>query len=111
VDETIYNDFYNEVAGLYRGLNDLAKIAVAQLKPEVDALIRSRCTDDNTIQHLLDRLLDYAPYEDGLPLFKRLLRYYRPINPHSTANYIRYYKEMYEDEDECNDAEQIAGKF
>ena len=105
MDDSKYDAFYSEIAGLCRGLNNLGKIAITQLKPEVDALIHSRCTDDNTIQHLLDRLLDYAPYEDGLPLFKRLLRYYRPINPHSTANYIRYYKEMYGDEDESNDIE------
>jgi len=104
-DDAAYNAFYKEVAELCRGLNDLAKIAIAQLKPEVDALIRSRCTDDNTIQRLLDRLLDYAPYEGGLPLFKRLLRYYRYINPHATADYIRFYKEMYEDDDGNDDSE------
>jgi hypothetical protein len=100
MDNASSNTFYEEISELCRGLNGIAKIAIAQLKPEVDTVIRSGCKDDATIQRLLDRLLDYAPYEGGLPLYKRLLRYYYPINATSTANYIRYYKEMYEDEDE-----------
>jgi hypothetical protein len=76
-------------------INEIAKTALAQLKPEVDALIRSRCKDEHTIELLLDRLLDYAPYEGGLPVFKRLLRYYYPINPDATASYIMSYTPIF----------------
>jgi hypothetical protein len=98
--EATEKSFYKEVEGLAVSINELAKTALAQLKPEVDALIRSRCEDEHTIEHMLDRLLDYAPYEGGLLVFKRLLRHYYPINPDATASYIMSYKEMYDLDDE-----------
>jgi hypothetical protein len=97
--ETPDTSFYEDIKELARAINDLAKTALAQLKPEVDALIRSRCKDEHTIELLLDRLLDYAPYEGGLPVFKRLLRYYYPLNPGAVASYIDSYKEMYDSDD------------
>jgi hypothetical protein len=100
MDEAAENSFYKEVEGMAVAINELAKTALAQLEPEVEALIRSRCEDDHAIERLLDRLLDYAPYEGGLPVFKRLLRYYFPINPDATASYIMSYKEMYDSDDE-----------
>ncbi|MDP3928861.1 MAG: hypothetical protein Q8R57_07545 [Bacteroidota bacterium] len=64
--------------------------------PEVDTLIRNKIKDDKTIQLLLDRLLDFCGEEQMLSLFKKLCRYYWDINPQATADYIQYYREIYD---------------
>jgi len=64
--------------------------------PEVDTLIRNKIKDDKTIQLLLDRILDFCGEEQMLSLFKKLCRYYWDINPQATADYIQYYREIYD---------------
>ena len=75
----------------------LHRQAYRQYLPEVDALIKSNIKDDNTIQALLDRLLDFCGDEQMLLLFKKLCRYYWDINPQATAEYINLFRELFED--------------
>jgi hypothetical protein len=44
-------------------------------------------------------MLGFAGDKKILALYRKLCRYYFHINPQATAEYIKYYKEMY-DEDE-----------
>ena len=72
--------------------------AYYEYKPRVENLIISKETDDNTIQLLLDYLLDHACNDEVLLLYKKLCSYYWDINPRATADYINYYKEMWDNE-------------
>lgn len=85
-------------------LQQLARQQVAVYRPMVEEIILNKITDDNTIQRTLDKMLDFAFEEKMLLLYKKLCRYYWDINPQATANYINYYREMW-DEDSQN---QIA---
>jgi len=58
--------------------------------------IEKESKDENHIQRTLDYLLDFCFDEKMLTLYRRLCRYYWDINPHATANYIDYYREMYD---------------
>ena len=55
-----------------------------------------------TSKHTLDRLLDVADHPAGLKLFKRLCRYYYPIAPAATADYIHAYREMWDAEEKSD---------
>lgn len=72
--------------------------AYYEYKPHVEHLIASKITDDNTIQKILDYLLDHACNDEVLLLYKKLCRYYWDINPQATADYINYYREMWDNE-------------
>jgi hypothetical protein len=88
-------------------LQELTKISLAQLEPQVEYIIRNSITDNNEIEHLLDSLLDCAGMsDDGLLLFKRLCRYYFPINEAATADYVYIYRDLYDSAGEDKSAEE-----
>ncbi|NUO01243.1 MAG: hypothetical protein HUU01_11570 [Saprospiraceae bacterium] len=77
--------------------NELARQAVEVYQPEVEQLIRNQMTDEHQIQRTLDYLLDFCFDAQMLLLFKKLCRYYWEINPRATADYINFYREMWDD--------------
>jgi len=95
--------FLSEIGAMAEHLNELQIIGTELLTPEVDSIIRNKITNEKTIEHLFDQLLSYAACDKGLALFKRLLRYYYPINPGSVAFYINAYREMYDDDYQVED--------
>ena len=48
---------------------------------------------------MLDSLLDCACIPEGLALFRTLCRYYFTLNPAATADYIRAYRDMWDNND------------
>jgi hypothetical protein len=76
----------------------LHREAYWQYLPKVEALIKCNIQDDNTIQALLDGLLDFCGEEQILLLFKKLCQYYWAINPQATAEYIHFYREIFDAE-------------
>jgi len=93
IDPQLLSDF----GAMAMQLDKLYRLKAEALAPEVDAIIRNGSTNKNSIECLLDHLLDCAPCDDGLVLFKRLLRYYYPLNSAGVASYIGSYREMYDD--------------
>jgi hypothetical protein len=79
-------------------LNVLAKQAYSEYKPRVDDIIISKRTNQKEIEWLLSQMLDFCSDEKVLSLYKTLCRYYWDINSKATADYIRYYREMWEEE-------------
>jgi len=67
---------------------------------EVDALIHENCSDPERIEHLLDGLLDFCFDPEMLGLYKRVCRYYFDINPEATADYVRFYRELWDSDDD-----------
>jgi hypothetical protein len=66
-----------------------------------DILFR-QSKDEREIEHLLDYMLDFADSEKVLMLYRKLCRYYFSINPQATAQYIQFYKEMYDVDEELS---------
>ena len=83
--------------------NELTKEAHAAYKPQVDALIKSKSTNNNEIELLFDYMLDFCGDSQMLLLYKKLCRYYWEINPQATAIYINYYREMWDNTTDKND--------
>lgn len=88
----------NDLKGLAEGLLQSIRLSIQLCTPEVDAIIRTKCRNEHQIEHLLDRLLDLCASDEALPLFKKLCRYYYFINPQATVDYVRFYREMWDEE-------------
>lgn len=92
----------NELYPLAEQVQALHRLAYGQYLPQVDALIKSKTKDERAIQALLDGLLDFCGDEQMLLLFKKLCRYYWDINPQATANYVNFYRETFDSENDDN---------
>ncbi len=66
------------------------------MEQNFEALIKSKTTNNNEIELLLDYMLDFCGDSQMLLLYKKLCRYYWEINPQATAIYINYYREMWD---------------
>ena len=102
-----YEEFIDGIKGLAEQMNQLTKLAHVQYSPVVEDLIKRRCTDENEIEHLLDWILDFAYEEKMLLLFKKVCRYYYPINPKATEDYINFYREMWDEDSLPNKNEEL----
>ncbi len=74
----------------------LAQQAIGQFRLEIDAIIQEKCLDSNRIEYTLDRVLDFCFDPGILSLYKKLCRYYFPLNPLATASYIDAYREFWD---------------
>ena len=63
---------------------------------EVENIIYNKIEDQNHIERTFDGMLDFCYDDEMLLLYKKLARYYFTINSMVTADYINYYREMYE---------------
>jgi hypothetical protein len=94
-----------EIKKLILSQQQLAKQAVDIYKPLVDEIILSKTTDDHKIQLTLDYMLSFCFDEQMLLLYKKLCRYYWDLNPQATADYVNYYREMWDEESEKEEKE------
>ncbi|MCL2383686.1 MAG: hypothetical protein FWC79_06115 [Oscillospiraceae bacterium] len=67
------------------------------VKNEVNYILKNKVKEDMRIQRTLDILFEFCEENEGLLLYKKLCKYYYDINQIVTIDYIRYYKEEYED--------------
>ena len=95
-----YDELLHDLKGLAENLRGLQEMGVAQYTPVVENIIVTRSRDARHIQHTLDHLLDFACHPAGLVLYKSLCRYYFTIDQAATADYVNYYREMWDSEEE-----------
>jgi hypothetical protein len=88
------------VGDLIESISGLARWAVAEYAPVVDAIVRTQCKDTRHIEHTLDGLLDFCFGPEALLLYKKLCRHYYFIDPSATAEYVQFYREMWDSEPE-----------
>jgi hypothetical protein len=91
------DQLFNAIAELIKSRNQLAKQAIGGFRYEISEIIRTKNHDK--IEHLFDRMLDYCFDEEVLVEYKRILRYYYPINPESVAFYVHHYRKVYDSEE------------
>lgn len=77
--------------------NKLANQALELLEPECDDIIQSKRWDKQTIERLLDRLLDFCFDERMLHLYRTLCRHYYQIDAEATVGYVNAYREMWDE--------------
>ena len=89
------NDIIRDLA---QRIVTLSSQAAAIYEPMVNAIVESRSKDVRQIEYVLDYLLGFAGSEKCLGLFKKLCRHYWFIDPNTTADYVRIYREMYDED-------------
>jgi hypothetical protein len=104
-----YDSLFESVKGIVETLQALNRRAVREYTPIVDDILRSGSRDTRHIERTLDELLDFCAYEPALVLFKKLCRHYFDIDPAATADYIRFYREMWDSEPEEPSSEGVGG--
>ena len=80
-------------------LRELAAQARPVLTNEVGDIIAQADRDIQRIERCLDGLLEYCYDDRMLSLFKQLCRYYYLLNPAATAQYVHFYREMWDSSD------------
>jgi hypothetical protein len=94
-----YDDLLRDMKTIAEDLRGIQELGVAQYTPVVEQIIATRSRDAHHIQRTLDYLLDFACHPAGLALYKTLCRYYYTLDPAATADYVNYYREMWDSEE------------
>ena len=89
-------ELINAIREMEKSRNLLAKQYLKSFQSDVTFIIETQSYDQNRIEHLLDNLLNYCFGADILLEFKRLLRYYLPIDPESVVSYVNFYRDEYD---------------
>lgn len=77
-------------------LNKVQIENLKQVKNELLNLITKKITDEQVIEHLLDRLLDLIEWfgDDIEEIFYLLLNYYKQLNESASIQYEKIYLEL-----------------
>jgi len=87
-------EFVNKLANVIRSFQEDLRQHLPALEREVNQRIRSKESNTNTIEHLLDTLLSLTMMGVGDELFFKLLGYYRTLDEEGADFYSEeYYKE------------------
>ena len=93
-------DLVENIGDLVESISGLARRAVAEYAPIVNAIVSEPCHDIRHIERTLDGLLDFCFDPEALLLYKKLCRHYYAIDPSATAEYVNAYREMWDSEPE-----------
>ena len=96
VDEKQQSDLSNVIRDLAKDIQAIYAQAENYYPSAVDDLILRKSKNTKEIELLLDYMLDFADSEEILTSYRKLCRYYFDINPKATADYIRFYKEIFD---------------
>ena len=94
------NSPFRDIDDLVQSISALARRAVADYAPLVEAIVRDQSRDACRIEHTLDGLLDFGFDPEALRLFKKLCRHYYAIDPAAAAYYVHAYRGMSDSEPE-----------
>ena len=94
-----YEELFDSLKALGGSISALQQQAVQEYTPVVEQIIISRSRDEKHIEHTLDGLLDFCGHDSVLQLFKSLCRHYYDFAPQAAAEYVRFYREMWDSAD------------
>ncbi|RLD62433.1 MAG: hypothetical protein DRJ05_00415 [Bacteroidetes bacterium] len=99
-----FKELTNQLGDLHVFRREAAKQTLLMCTPEVERIVSTNNLDIDIIEHTLDALCEVAFDDEVLFLFKKLLRYYYKIDIVATAEHIKIYREMWDnDKDEEQD--------
>lgn len=98
------NDMENKIIEFANTFNYLNDMAYTHYKPSVDMYIslleKGEDVSENELCLFLDYMLDFCGDERMLKLYEKLLRAMLLKYPQAVNDYIKFYKEDYDDESE-----------
>ena len=87
-----------DIDDLVQSISALARRAVADYAPLVEAIVRDQSRDAGHIERTLDGLLGFGFDPEALLLYKKLCRHYYFIDPAAAAYYVHAYRELWDSE-------------
>ena len=93
-----FDVLFESIGPIAERMQNLQRQAAQQFKPVVDEILHSGCRDVKQIEHTLDGLLDFCGHEPVRQLYKRLCRHYWDIDPAATADYIKAYRDYWDND-------------
>lgn len=87
---------------LSKTISELNTQAVAAYTPMVEDICTRKNVSKNEMESLLDWLVSSCISEDMIALFKRVCRLFYNQYPQLIADYILFYRELYEEDIEEN---------
>lgn len=97
-------DIENKITEIVNSIKYLNDLAYINYKPSVDVYIslleNGEDVSENELCLFLDYMLDFCGDDRMLKLYKKLLRAMLPKYPQAVNDYIKFYKEDYDDESE-----------
>lgn len=91
--------FY-EIKALAENIAKLCEQAFIIYKPIVDEICSGRKVEHKELEDVLDGLVSMCISDDMLNLFKRVCRRFYDQYPEIIADYVLFFKEMYEEKEE-----------
>jgi hypothetical protein len=88
-----------DIKAIAQDLQGIQELGVAPYTPVVEQITTTRSRDARHIQHTLDYLLDFACHPAELALFKKLCRHYFTPDPVATADYVNFYRKMWDSDE------------
>ena len=92
MDETI--DFIVE------SIKSINRQALLVYKPIVEEICSGRTIEEKELEKVLDGLLSVCIRDEMLGLFKQVCRKFYNQYPESITDYVMFYKEMYEEQED-----------
>lgn len=87
-----------EIYEIVSSINKLAQQAKIHYSKEAEEIIIEKSLDRKRIEGLLDNFLGFCFENEILKIFKKLLNYYLYIDEKASLEYIKAYREMWEEE-------------
>jgi hypothetical protein len=81
----------NDIKALIDNFNASLEKHLPALEKEVNQIIDEKCTNINTIEHLLDSLLSLTMHGVGDALYIKLVDYYKTVDPEGALFYWNEY--------------------
>jgi hypothetical protein len=81
----------NDIKALIDNFNASLEKHLPALEKEVNQIIDEKCTNNNTIEHLLDSLLSLTMHGIGDALYIKLVDYYKTVDPEGALFYWNEY--------------------
>lgn len=91
---------FQEIKALAKSIASLCRQAFLVYKPIVDELCSGRKVESKELENVLDSLISMGMSDEMLSLFKRVCRRFYNQYPEIITDYILFYKEMYEEEED-----------
>jgi hypothetical protein len=90
------NPWSHTIEALAASVSSIARRAVEEYAPIVNAIVSERSQNIRHIKQTLDGLLDFCFDPEALLLYKKLCRHYYAIDPAAAAGYVNAYREMWD---------------
>lgn len=88
------------IDSIVESIKNVNKQALSVYKPLVDEVCSGRIVEEKELENILDGLVSMCISDEMVNLYKRVCKKFYNQYPEIIADYVMFYKEMYEEPEE-----------